>query len=526
MRWRPATILWYGRGVDLAAPFAIILAGGANRRFWPLAQKSLLRFGDESLLDRHVSTLARAGFDDVVVVGNPANEARLRTLPAEGARVHVVVQPSPLGMGDAVLQCESLVRSQLAGRSMLVSQVHDLIDPAIFRQLAARLSEEDADGFVVGRRVSSYFPGGYLVIDDGRARDVIEKPPPGQEPSDLMKIVADVVRDPAAFFDALRAVAPDPADHYERALGRLMAEQTIRVHDYGGAWVPIKYPWHLLDAVLNIIGRLPDDLAGRHAAAYADSGRLAMPDARVETGARIEGQVALGAGVRVMAGATISGDVILGAGVQVRPGASIVGPAEIGANSTVRENVVVRGARLGPGCSINPGATIAQAILGRESIVGNGALVRESILGAGCVAGFGTEIARSYIGEDCWFHTNYIGDSVIGDDVSFGSGTTTANLRLDERTIRVTVDGAPIDTGMSKLGAMIGAHVRVGINVSLMPGVRIGTQSVVGPAVLLQRDLPDGQMARRPAELEIVPNPIAIDRASRAAFRDSLGRPG
>src|SRR5207247_6343943 len=87
----------------MQSPVAIILAGGANRRFWPLQQKSLLRFGDQTLLDRHVGALAAAGFADVVVVANPANEAQMRALAAGApARLHVVVQPEPLGMGDAV----------------------------------------------------------------------------------------------------------------------------------------------------------------------------------------------------------------------------------------------------------------------------------------------------------------------------------------------------------------------------------------------------------------------------------------
>src|SRR5438876_9985902 len=89
----------------MQSPVAIILAGGANRRFWPLQQKSLLRFGDQTLLDRHVGALAAAGFADVVVVANPANDAYMRALAYDApTRIHVVVQPEPLGMGDAFLQ--------------------------------------------------------------------------------------------------------------------------------------------------------------------------------------------------------------------------------------------------------------------------------------------------------------------------------------------------------------------------------------------------------------------------------------
>src|SRR5262245_5898674 len=169
---------------------------------------------------------------------------------ASGAptRLHVVVQPEPRGMGDAVLQCAPLLEGALGGRPILITQTHDLVEPSLFRALVERLSADDADGFVVGVRLTSYFPGGYLVVEDGRAVDVIETPPPGSEPSDLMKIVDDLIRCPADLLRALGEVDPNPADHYERALGRLMAGGTIRVVDYPGPWVPIKYPWDVLRA--------------------------------------------------------------------------------------------------------------------------------------------------------------------------------------------------------------------------------------------------------------------------------------
>jgi bifunctional UDP-N-acetylglucosamine pyrophosphorylase/glucosamine-1-phosphate N-acetyltransferase len=444
----------------MPAPIAIILAGGANRRFWPLTQKSLLSFGDQTLLERHVAALAAAGFADVVVVGNPDNAERLQAMAAGSpARLQVVVQPTPQGMGDALLQCAPLLTGVLSDRPALVTQTHDLVEPELFAQLASRADDPEADGWLVGVKVASYFPGGYLVVDDGRARDVIEKPPPGREPSDLVKIVDDLIRRPVELLAALRAVEPNPGDQYERALGRLMNAGQFRVLDYPGPWVPIKYPWDVLRATELFLRRLPP---------AASRGR----DVFVHPNATIGGAVALGDGVKLFAGA------------------AVVGPAMIGAGT----------------------------------ILGNGALVRGSIVGRNCVVGYGAEIARSYVGDGCEFHTNYVGDSVLGDDVSFGSGTTTANLRLDEQTVRLLVDGQRVDTGMVKLGALVGSHVRIGINASPMPGVRIGSGCAVGPNVVLARDLPDGQAAWLRQEIDVRPNHIRIDGSSREQFRAAVRR--
>ncbi|TAK21164.1 MAG: hypothetical protein EPO26_14600 [Chloroflexota bacterium] len=442
----------------MLTPVAIILAGGANRRFWPLTQKSLLSFGNDTLLDRRIDELARAGFSDVILVANPDNADRMREAASRASgRAHVVIQAEPFGMGDAVLQCATLLEGLYASSPVFVNQVHDLVDPAIFRTIRGRLDADDADAFVVGVRLDRYFPGGYLSVSGDLATSVVEKPPPGTEPSNLMKIVADLVREPHALLTALRAVNPNPSDQYEQAWAQLMANRRVRIVSYDGPWVPIKYAWDVLRATALILDGLPAGLE------RADD-------------------------VVIHPHATVSGHVRLGRGVKIFAGGAVVGPA----------------------------------IIGDGTIIGNGALVRGSIVGARCIVGFGAEIARSYVGNGCEFHTNYVGDSVLGDDVAFGSGTVTANLRLDERSIRIAVDGSRVDTGMTKIGALIGAHARTGINVSLMPGVRIGSGSAVGPGVHLHRDVPNGRLVTARQDLEDRPNPFTIDGDGRGRFRNAI----
>jgi bifunctional UDP-N-acetylglucosamine pyrophosphorylase/glucosamine-1-phosphate N-acetyltransferase len=54
------------------------------------------------------------------------------------------------------------------------------------------------------------------------------------------------------------------------------------------------------------------------------------------------------------------------------------------------------------------------------------------------------------------------------------------------------IKGKAIDSGRKKLGAVIGDDVSTGINVNLMPGVKIGAGAQIGPGVTLYRDLPTG----------------------------------
>jgi UDP-N-acetylglucosamine diphosphorylase / glucose-1-phosphate thymidylyltransferase / UDP-N-acetylgalactosamine diphosphorylase / glucosamine-1-phosphate N-acetyltransferase / galactosamine-1-phosphate N-acetyltransferase len=133
--------------------------------------------------------------------------------------------------------------------------------------------------------------------------------------------------------------------------------------------------------------------------------------------------------------------------------------------------------------------------IGKGSIIGNNVLLRDSIVGEGCIIGYGSEIKHSYIDSGCTFHRNYIGDSIVERECTFGAGAVTANLRLDQAKVAVKSGDEQMETGHDKLGAIVGRCTRTGINASLMPGVRIGAYSFVGPHVCLTADLESGKMA-------------------------------
>ena len=154
--------------------------------------------------------------------------------------------------------------------------------------------------------------------------------------------------------------------------------------------------------------------------------------------------------------------------------------------STVEGNVwIEKGSKVFEGACIK-----GPCYIGENSVVGGNSLVRDfSSLGSNCVVGFSTEIKHSLIGDNCWFHMNYIGDSIISNNCLFGAGTITANFRFDENNVKVRIGDKQIDSGTNKLGAIIGDNCKTGINVCLEPGVKIGPQSMVGPNVDLQDDL-------------------------------------
>ena len=71
-------------------------------------------------------------------------------------------------------------------------------------------------------------------------------------------------------------------------------------------------------------------------------------------------------------------------------------------------------------------------------------------------------------------------------------GATTANFRLDGRTVPSMIGETRVDSGRGKLGLILGEGAKIGVNTSLMPGVKIGAGTIIGPNLRITRDVPDG----------------------------------
>ena len=165
---------------------------------------------------------------------------------------------------------------------------------------------------------------------------------------------------------------------------------------------------------------------------------------------------------------------------------------------------------------------IGPCYIGKGTVVGNNNIIRQSHIGAGSVTGFNTDITRSYIGENCWFHSNYIGDSVLEQNISMGSGAVLANLRLDDGEIHSLINDERIPSGRNKLGSVVGKDVRIGVNASIMPGIKIGRGSFIGAGVVLAKDLPEEMYCTVKNSLTVVRNNSSVASKERAEFRKQL----
>ncbi len=159
--------------------------------------------------------------------------------------------------------------------------------------------------------------------------------------------------------------------------------------------------------------------------------------------------------------------------------------AQIAKTAILEGNVVIE-----DGAKVFDYAIVKNAWIGKNAVVGNHSLVRNSQISENTVVGSGSEVARSFIGANSWLHRNYLGDSIIAENVSLGSGVVCANLRLDEGDVKVVVGKKKINCGKNKFGCVIGKNSRVGVNTSFMPGVLIGENSFISSGLVVEKNIP------------------------------------
>jgi len=420
----------------------LLLAAGQSKRMQPIEDKNFLEFLGKPLIQYQLETLKEAGFSDIAIVAGRHNREKIERLGKKlKLKVKIVEQKISNGMHGAVLAAKNLLNNQ----PLLIVSGNDIVDGEAFEAMKEAFKPGEAESYLLGKKVESYFPGGYLEVDKkGFIKNIIEKPGEGNEPGDMINLVLHLHTTPAKLVWYLEKVRGEKDDLYEKALAAMMKDGVkMKAVKYNGFWQALKYPWHIQKVFEYLFSKA-------------------------------EKKVAKSA--NISKSATIDGEVIIEDGVKVMENAVIKGPTYIGKNSIVATNALVRG----------------------------------SHIGENCVVGFGTEVARSFLGNDVWTHSNYIGDSVIGNNVSFGAGTVTGNLRLDEANVVVSNAGEKMDIGSNKFGAVIGDNVRVGINTSIMPGIKIGTGSMIGAGIILPENVQPNSFVRGEVKLRTSPNKVKI----------------
>ena len=93
-------------------------------------------------------------------------------------------------------------------------------------------------------------------------------------------------------------------------------------------------------------------------------------------------------------------------------------------------------------------------------------------------------------------HFNYIGDSVLGEEAHLGAGAICSNLRSDGKSVKIRTKEMAYDTGLRKLGAILGDRTEIGCGAILCPGTLIGKETSVYPLTCARGVYPSNSIVK------------------------------
>ncbi len=409
---------------------ALILAAGFGTRLHPLTQfhpKAMLPLLGKPMLHHVIDTLREINIREIVLVVSHFRE-QIKDYFGDGkelgVKISYAIQESPKGEYDAVLSAER----ELAGADRFLMTDCDIITtPQRFKDAIKASGTSDMALSLFEVPNPNQF--GVVALEGEKITKIVEKPPPGTEPSNL--IVAGAYIFTQAIFDAIRKTKD-----LEVGIQHLIDEG----HSVFGShsttpWVDVGRTWNILEATPILFERL------RHQKTTSGKTPSIDPTAKVSKAAHL------------------SGDVWIGANARVFPGASLVGPVYVG------ENVVV----------------------------GNNALLRDhTVLEQGVSVGFACEVRNSVLMPGSSIgHLAFIGDSILGHEADIGAGVVLSNYRFDGETVKVMLRGELVSTHTDKFGAVVGGKSKIGCNAVVLPGRTIGFDSWIDPGIVVEKDVPD-----------------------------------
>ena len=428
----------------------VVLAAGQGKRMKSRTPKVLHRVCGKELIRYPVDLLQELGIDRVVVVVSPSNHEQIREVL--GDTVEYVVQPQPLGTGDALECCAPLLGDRaghvlaMGGDSPLVRQesVERLLNGRGDRQMAI-LTGYGASLHDLGR----------IIRRDGKVRQILEAAETDTPLDGTTQLNAGVYcLENAWLWQAIGRVEAAPSgERYLTSLARIadldgVNVETVRVTDATELWgVNNRLQLAEVEAIQRQSIRehwmTQGVTLGDPPSVFIDAG------------------VTIGMDTVILPNTMLLGDSAIGDNCEIGPG-SVVQDSRVGDNcrvtlSVLEEATMEDGVDIGPFSHLRPEAYLETGVH-----LGNFVEVKESRIAAGSKMG----------------HFGYVGDASIGANVNIGAGMVTCNYDGVDKHRTIIEDGAFI-----------------GCDTMLVAPVTIGAGAVTGAGAVVIEDVPPARLA-------------------------------
>lgn len=312
---------------------AVILGAGKSTRTYPLTAtkpKPLLSVMNKTIIEHNLEKLIGLVDEVILVVGYKHEMIREHLGDSfQGLKISYVVQEEQNGTGGAILAAKGLLEDE----SFLVMNGDDLF------------AKEDIEkciqysACVLTKEVDDLYRFGEVVEVSGVLKEIIEKP---EKEKGLANTGLYVF--PAEMFNHELELSPRGEYEITDFLNKIDEVKVERVEKY---WLPISYPWNILDAQEVLLENIESDIQGD-----------------------------------IEKGATLKGEVIVGAGTVIKSGAYIEGPVVIGKDCVIGPNCYIRsGTCVGDGSKIGNAVDVKNTSIGRNTNIAHLAYVGDSVLG-------------------------------------------------------------------------------------------------------------------------------------------------
>jgi len=430
----------------------IVLAAGQGTRLKSARPKVLHPLGGRALVRYAVEAMTAAtGARPLLVVGPESAEVRA----ALGERADYVVQPQPLGTGDAVRQA----RSRLLGAAdtVLVSYADmPLLRAETLSALVAAQSANPGALTLLSLRSANRGDFGRVVRNAaGQVHAVVEAAQATPQQLALTEVnVGAYCINAYWLWQALDRLPLSPkgefyiTDLVGLAVGQGMPVASVTIDDE--------------DEVIGVNNRV----------------QLAQAEAALRQ--RINTHWML-AGVTLADPATtyIEPGVELGPDTVVLPNTHLCGQSKIGADCVLGPNTIVRDTTIGDRCqvecSVLEGAWLAEDVsIGPFGHLRSGARLERGVH----MGNFG-EVKNSTLGPGVKMgHFSYVGDATLGEEVNVGAGTITCNF-----------------DGVKKNKTVIGPNAFIGSDTLLVAPVSVGAGARTGAGAVVTKSVPPDTLA-------------------------------
>lgn len=459
---------------------AVILAAGEGSRIWPYAEirpKVMIPIANKPIIAHLTDMLAELGFEHIVIVGGRRSEqiTHFYTLknPTSTCKISVInAGTGPRGTAFSL----SAAAKEIQEDRFLVLYGDTLLEKEDIVRLMTSLHSDSSNVSALVSTLAGETPQNWICCRLRKCSDNLKFEQNGTvDPSADLEVESimghprgdfthrfcafafhkSFLRYAAAnsglFTNVQVGMMPPMEGHLEMSLADWMADgNSISAIETQGFFIDIDKPWHILQANELLVSKLCGKLQHHELA----------EGAWIDDSAVVNGFVQLGPNSRIGKNVIIEGNLI------------------VGSNTTIENGAILQG----------------NHIIGNDSYIGNYCyLSSNSTVGNQCVINHCAELDGVIMNKVYLYHyMEFYG--IIGNCTDLGAATVCGTLRFDDGNTSHVIKGRRETPRNHSNATYLGDYARTGVNAILMPGVKVGVFSVVGPGVLLQEDVPNQTM--------------------------------